>query len=234
MALRKSVTMKPPGSKQRLACQRLLIVAVALCAAATRVWSAESGGFTVAETFEHYGDGQFPARWQSKRSEARTIYRIVSENGNQFLRARAEKQAAHIGLELDAKSHRQLQWRWRVYALPHGADERDPEKHDAAAQVYIVFDNRYWPRVIKYIWSAALPSGTRFTNPLYNRGRVVVLRKGVQEQHKWHDEIVNFHDDYKSFFGAAPSRLQGIGILSSSDATKTLVIADYDDFVLLP
>jgi hypothetical protein len=88
--------------------------------------------------------------------------------------------------------------------------------------------------VIKYIWSAALASGTRFTNPLYSRGRVVVLRKGVHEKDKWHDETVNFHDDYKSFFGAEPGRVQGIGILSSSDVTKTLVIADYDDFVLLP
>jgi hypothetical protein len=29
-------------------------------------------------------------------------------------------------------------------------------------------------------------------------------------------------------------RSQGIGILTSSDATKTVAAADYDDFVLLP
>jgi Protein of unknown function (DUF3047) len=227
---------QPLTSNQRLPWASIVIIIIAICAWATLLWGAEFGGFTIAENFERYGEGKFPDLWHSKGSAARTIYRIESENGNRFLRAHADKQAAHIGLEhsFDPKLQKQLQWRWRVHALPYGADERDPEKHDAAAQVYLIFDNRYWPRVIKYIWSTALPSGTRFTNPLYSRGRIVVLRSGVHEKDKWYDETVNLYEDYKSLFGSEPGRVQGIGILSSSDATKTLVIADYDDFVLLP
>jgi hypothetical protein len=88
--------------------------------------------------------------------------------------------------------------------------------------------------VIKYIWSSALPAGARFTNPLYSRGRIVVLRSGPREKDRWQEETINFYDDYKQFFGEEPDRIQGIGVLSSSDATKSLAIADYDDFTLLP
>ena len=114
------------------------------------------------------------------------------------------------------------------------ADERRSEKHDAAAQVYVVFNNQYLPRVIKYIWSATLPIGARFQNPLYARGRVIVLRSGSAEIGEWRREIVNFYEAYRNLFDEESGKVQGIGILTNSDATKSLAIADYDDFFLLP
>src|SRR5262249_37145722 len=76
------------------------------------------------------------------------------------------------------------------------------------------------PRVIKYIWSATLPIGTRFTNPLYGRGRVNVLRSGHFKIGEWFREITSFYEDYKNLFGEEPGKVQGIGILFSSDLTK--------------
>jgi hypothetical protein len=215
----------------------VVIILIAIIAWAALLWGAEfAPGFTVIENFERYGEGEFPARWRGGQSEARTIYRVQSESDNHFLRAHAEKRAVHIGLEhvFDPKSQQRLSWRWRVHALPQGADERDSGKHDAAAQVYVIFDNQFWPRVIKYVWSSEGRPGTRLTNPLYQRGRIVILRSGRQERELWRAESVNFYEDYKQFFGAEPGSVQGIGVLSSSDATKSLAIADYDDFILLP
>ena len=97
-----------------------------------------------------------------------------------------------------------------------------------------MFDNQFWPRVIKYVWSASLPVGTSLTNPLYSRGKVLVLRNGQSDKNKWYDEEVNFFDDYRKLFGADPGKVQGIGILTSSDSTKSVAAADYDDLVLLP
>lgn len=193
-------------------------------------------GFTVLDNFEQYGASPFPTKWRSGSDEARKIYRIDAENDNRFLRAYADKVAVHIGLqhEFEPQQQQRLSWRWRVIAFPHGADERRADKHDAAAQFYVVFDSRYVPRVIKYVWSRSLPVGTRFVNPLYGRGRVVILRSGPSESGKWHQEEVNFYDDYRKLFGQEPGNVQGIGILTSSDATKSLAGADYDDFILLP
>jgi len=118
-----------------------------------------AAAFTVLENFEAYATGTFPSKWRRRNDEALKIYRVESENGNRFLRAYADKQAVQIGLEyvFDPNEQRRLTWRWRARQLPVGSDERNPEKHDAAAQVYVIFDNQYWPRIIKYIWSATLP-----------------------------------------------------------------------------
>jgi len=115
-----------------------------------------AAAFTVLENFEAYANGAFPSKWRRRSDEALRIYRVESENGNHFLRAYADKQAVQIGLEsvFDPNEQRRLIWRWRARQLPFGSNERNPEKHDAAAQVYVIFDNHYWPRIIKYIWSA--------------------------------------------------------------------------------
>ena len=148
----------------------------------------------------------------------------------------AENRGTQIGLEyvFDPKKLQHLRWRWRVRALPVGADERVAEKHDAAAQVYVIFDNQYWPRIIKFTWSTAAPVGSRFTHPLYHRARVVVLRTGPPDKSGWYEEKVNFYAEYKKFFGTEPGQVQGIAILTSSDSTKSVAAADYDDFVLVP
>lgn len=142
---------------------------------------------TLLENFEHYGDGTYPTKWRAKSNDGRKIYRIASEEGNRFLRAHSSNQGVQIALEriVDPRELRRLVWRWRVHTFPTGTDERIAAKHDAAAQVYVIFDNQYWPRVIKYVWSAALPVGSRFAHPLYSRGHVVILRSGPADKHQW-------------------------------------------------
>lgn len=188
------------------------------------------------ENFETYSVGVFPDKWRMAKSDAQKIYKIDAENGNRFLRARSEKQAIQIGLErvFEPKQQQQLSWRWRAREFPVGADERLSDKHDTAAQVYVIFDNQILPRIIKYMWSGIVPAGSRFTHPLYSRARVVIMRHGTPDPSKWLEEKVNFYDDYKKFFNAEPGRVQGIAVMSSSDSTKSVSSADYDDFVLLP
>jgi len=79
-----------------------------------------------------------------------------------------------------------------------------------------------------------LPVGTQFTSPLYSRNKGIVRRSGQPDSKRWYEEEVNFLDDFKKLFGEEPGKVQGIAILTSSDATKTAAAADYDDFVLLP
>ena len=118
--------------------------------------------------------------------------------------------------------------------FPTGADERRAHLHDAAAQVYVVFDNQYWPRIIKYVWSSRNAVGAQFVNPLYVRGWVVVMRTGAADREAWYSEEINFLEDYRKLFSAEPESIQGIGILTSSDSTQSVATADYDDFTLLP
>jgi hypothetical protein len=227
----------PPRIKERINLCCVLLVQAGMIVFAPGLSASESATRgAVVENFEQYGAQNFPERWRGGSQEARKVYRIEAESENRFLQAHADKQAVHLGLQqfFDPSKRKRLRWRWRVHALPLGADERKADKHDAAAQVYVIFDSQYVPRVIKYIWSSSLPVGTRFQNPLYGRGRVVVLRSGMPVKGNWYAESVNFYDDYKQLFGEEPGQVQGIGILTSSDSTNSLAIADYDDFALLP
>jgi hypothetical protein len=117
--------------------------------------------------------------------------------------------------------------------LPTGGDEGRKETHDSAAGVYVIFDNHLFPRVIKYVWSSTLPIGTRVQNPLYWRAKIVVLESGPSASGQWREETVDFYQDYKDLFGAEPGAVQGIGLMSSSTFTKSVAVADYDDFALL-
>jgi len=194
-------------------------------------------GIVPLETFEGYQLFTYPEPWKVRgdQQEARAVYQIMVESGNHFLHARADRQAIQIGLlrVFSPQDFPRLRWRWRVAQLPPGGDEGRKETHDSAAGVYVIFDNQIFPRVIKYVWSSTLPVGTHVQNPLYWRAKIVVLKSGPANLGQWHQETVNFYQDYQDLFGERPGKVQGIGLATSSTATQSLAIADYDDFTLL-
>lgn len=198
--------------------------------------AAPSGMFPL-ETFEEYSLLTFPEPWKVRgnQDEAQMIYQVREEGGNRFLHAHANQQAIQIGLVrgFSPQEFPRLRWRWRVSQLPLGGDERRKETHDSAAGVYVIFDNPIFPRIIKYVWSSSVPVGTRLQNPLYWRAQMVVVESGLSGLGEWQQETVNFYQDYKNLFGAEPGKVLGIGLMTSSSFTKSVAIADYDDFLLL-
>lgn len=190
------------------------------------------------ETFEEYPPASFPQQWQVRgdEAEARIVYQVAEESGNHFLHARAEKKDIQIGLThaCQPKDFPLLRWRWRVDQLPPGGNEKDVKTNDSAAAVYVVFDNRLIPRVIKYVWSSTLPVGTQLDSPVYWRAKVIVLESGASGLKQWRQETANFYQDYKDLFGAEPGEVQGIAVLTDSDSTASVAEADYDDFALVP
>jgi hypothetical protein len=189
------------------------------------------------ESFEECPLLAFPGQWKvwGDKDKARLIYRVMEESGNRFLHAYADHQAIQIGIVhvFQPREFPLLRWRWRVTQLSPGGDERRKETHDSAAGVYVFFDNQTFPRLIKYVWSATVPMGTRVQNPLYWRAKIVVLRSGPSSLGEWHQETVNFYLDYQDLFGTEPGQVQGIGLMTSSSSTQSVAIADYDDFLLL-
>jgi hypothetical protein len=189
------------------------------------------------ETFDSYQPSSFPKQWAVRGDEevARAVYSVAEEDGNRFLRAHADRQDVQIGISrsIKPKQFPALQWRWRVTQLPVGADERAVKTNDSAAAVYVVFDNTYFPRAIKYVWSSTLPVGTRLQSPVYWRSWVIVLQSGETRLGKWQQEVINFNQDYQNCFGEEPGKVIGIAVLTDSDSTNSVAEADYDDFSLL-
>lgn len=192
----------------------------------------------ILETFEAAPLKGFPPHWESHgdKNAAQKIYWIEQEEDNKFLRARASKHDIQIGLARVVAPQQlpHLRWRWRARQLPSGSDERSAATYFSAAGVYVLFDSRIVPRIIKYVWSTALPVGSRLRNPFYWRGRTIVLRSGPAALGQWQQETVNFYHDYKECFAREPDEVLGIGLLTSADLTKGEAEADYDDFALHP
>lgn len=190
------------------------------------------------ENFDEYPQLAFPSRWKphGDQSEAAKIYRVEEANGNRFLHAHAETTSLQIGLvhAFAPTQFPRLRWRWRVRQLPLGGDERRAATFDSAAGVYVLFDSRIAPRVLKYVWSATVPIGVRLQNPLYWRAKTIILQSGDGAVGEWREETVNFHQDYQDLFGGEPSEVLGIALMTSADSTKSVAKADYDDFALLP
>lgn len=204
----------------------------------SRVAAPAAGMAPFQETFQQYPAGVFPSGWKVRGSEAtaQAVYRIAEEDGNRFLHAYANNQDVQIGIEhvCEPQDYPILRWRWRATKLPPGADERAKKTNDSAAAVYVIFDSRLMPRVIKYVWSSTLAVGTRFDSPVYWRAKVVVLQRGPAEPGEWRQETINFYQDYKDLFGFEPGKVRGIAVLSDSDTMASVSEAAYDDFMLLP
>src|SRR5581483_11687904 len=223
----------PPYSMTKIFCL-LALLSVVIFLRSPQV-SAAPSKLLPLETFEAYAPLTFPALWKVRgnQKEAQTIYRVMEEGGNRFLHAHANQQAIQIGLVwgFSPQEFPRLSWRWRVSQLPPGGDERRKETHDSAAGVYVIFDNPIFPRIIKYVWSSTVPVGTRLQNPLYWRAQMVVVESGSACLGEWKPETVNFYQDYKTLFGAEPGKVLGIGLMTSSSFTKSVAVADYDDFL---
>lgn len=219
---------------------RLFVVAVLVVeiCSGTGVSDSWSKNTITLETFEADPLKGFPAHWESRgdKGDAQEIYWIEQEEGDKFLRARASKHAIQIGLArvVAPQQFPQLRWRWRARQLPSGSDERTAATYYSAAGVYVIFDSRIVPHIIKYVWSATLPVGSRLQNPFYSRGQTIVLQSGTFALGQWQQETVNFYQDYKDCFAREPGEVLGIGLLTSADLTKSEASADYDDFALLP
>ena len=172
--------------------------------------------------------------WHYSRTKRKDIYyTIQSESNNLYLSAETKGKAVNFGREVkvNLRLHNKLRFRWRVHSLPEGGNEEDSGKNDSAAAVRLLFGRGLGVRSLKYVWSATLPVGTETESPLNPRAKVIVKESGTDHLGKWVWIEVNAYEDYKRMFGGEPRPVDALSIITDSDNTKSLVKADYDDFM---
>lgn len=209
-------------------------------AAAASLAAAPSAQARVIVSFDGQRTAVFPDGWKARdRAAAERVYRVASEDGEQFLRAVANGESEQIGfpVSFDIEDYPLLSWRWRVRELPAGARERDAATNDSAAGVYVVFKGSLGgllPRAIKYVWSTREPQGTAIQSPGYSNSRIVVLETGAEHLGTWLTETVNVLEDYRRLFGSEPPDMKGLALLTDADDTGSRASADYGAFSMLP
>ncbi len=173
-----------------------------------------------------------PDGWQSSRKDC-SMFTIEKDESGCYLRLTVNNQCTSIGKQVSYSTDTlpYLSWRWRVHNLPVGGCENKKETNDSGAGVYVIFKGRFrLNKIIKYIWSTTLPSGTVLASPFNQNTKMIVLQSGSEKIGQWITETVNVREDYKKVFNAVPPIVIGIAILSDADNTESSAVADYDDF----
>jgi hypothetical protein len=180
------------------------------------------------EDFSSFKDGTFPEGWKSRGGKGSEVYRVRS-NHEAYLEANAIDSAVTIAkeFEYDLKEYPFLKWQWRVLEYPQGGDERFKGTGDSAAAIYVIFEGRFRPDNVKYVWSSSLPLGTTTESPYSSKTKIVVLRNQSSHLGEWVSESVNVYADYKRLFGQEPKLVQAIGLMSDSDNTQSKAVAHY-------
>jgi hypothetical protein len=180
------------------------------------------------EDFSSFEEGSFPEGWKSRGGEGSEVYRVRYDH-EPYLEAHAKESAVTIAkkFEYDLTEYPYLSWQWRVIELPKGGDERYKKTGDSAAAIYVIFEGRFRPKSIKYVWSASLPKGTTTESPYNSKTKIVVLQNQSSPMGEWVSERVNVYADYQRLFGDETESVQAIGLMSDSDNTQSTAVAHY-------
>ncbi len=192
----------------------------------------------VLEDFEEGPLDGLPTGWKARRygDAGRPPYRIQEENGNLFLRAedRGENVMLYKEVRWNAREYPYLSFRWRIHAVPEGADERIEEKADSAAGIYLSYRRKLGivPESVKFVWSGSLAPGSAFRRPGMGMPWTVVAGSGAPDG-SWRTFVFRTDDVYRKTFGKEPGdRPLGIGLLSDANSTGGFAAADYDDITV--
>jgi DUF3047 family protein len=148
-------------------------------------------------------DGWKPQNWGSPKCD----FAVVVEGGAKILHLRSQNDNSIISKEvrIDVRQFPILEWRWKVVALPAGADARRKETDDQAAQIYVTFPrfpSAIRSRIIGYIWDSTAPVDAVI--PIQS-GRspvtYVVVRSGEIDVGRWITERRDVYRDYIRIYG---------------------------------
>lgn len=193
----------------------------------------------ILDDFESSPLGRFPVGWGQREDDDEPPYRIREEDGNRYLEATDEGESVIIGLEeaWNLDEYPYISFRLRVNRIPEGADERDDDRVDSAAGVYVTIKKVAFGRIpesVKYVWSATLPVGAATRREGIGRPWQVVIGSGTEGLGEWRTYVFDLRDAYRKTFGGGPgSKPAGIGVLSDANDMESYAYADYDDFKAL-
>jgi hypothetical protein len=167
-------------------------------------------------------DGWKAQSWGSPKYD----FTVESDGSGRVLHLRSAGDSSNITREVtvDLKEYPILEWRWKVVALPPGADLRKKDTDDQAAQVYVVFPRfpqAVRSRIIGYVWDTTAPAGLTFKSTKTGTVTYVVVRSGEADLGKWITERRNVREDYRRIYGEDPQEDVGaVSIGIDSDDVK--------------
>ncbi len=202
----------------------------------------------VVENFSNLNEQQLKKRWHSYSFSiftARTDYQLVSQQGQQVLRATSNKAASGLirKLSINLEQHPVLNWRWQTFSLPNSGDDHSKTGDDHSLRLYVIFDSSEtsllgWVKnntgltkthAINYIWANQAATNTLLSNPYTNRSMMIAANSGAAKLGQWQTISRNVAADYQRAFGHKPPPVTAIAIMTDSDNTYSKLTSFYGD-----
>ena len=188
--------------------------------------------------------------------KAHSAYRIVSEEGNDVLRAESNRSASGIAYRqtFNVYDYPVVKWRWKVENIYDKGDATSKAGDDYPIRIYIMFQydpgragfmdkvkynsakllyGEYPPDSgLNYIWSSKEHPESILSSSYTDRSKMLLVDKGEKDVGKWVTHEINIIDDYKKAFGKEPPAIASIAIMNDSDNTGERSVS-YVDYIEL-
>ena len=203
---------------------------------------------------------EWPGGWQVwtlARFKKPTSYDLIHKDGATVVEARADNSASgllHPLDNLDARTYRQLAWRWKIEDLLKTQDNTKSATEDSPVRLVIRFDGdkskldfgeRLFAGQVKavtgqelpyatlmYIWGRRSQRETVITSHFTERIKMIVADSGPDNVGAWQNVRRDVYEDFKRAYGEEPGPITGIGIMTDTDNTGEKVRAWYGDIRL--
>lgn len=171
-----------------------------------------------------------PQDWEVQEFMGSARFEVAQVGRTGVIRLESEETsfALHRDVEVDLTAFPYLTWAWRVDALPHGGDVRQPDSDDQAAQLYVVFPRfpaMVRSRIVGYVWDSSAPAGSTLVSAATPLARIVVLQSGSVRTGRWVQETRNLLEDYRRLFQEDPPPVGRITLLINSQHTRSRAVA---------
>jgi hypothetical protein len=197
-----------------------------------------------------------PDRWKPliiHREKKRTQYRLVAEEGQTILHARAVGASSALMQHVSIDPFKQpwLNWRWRIGSAISTADIFRRNAEDSPARIILGFDgdketlsfpeqilfetarvltgHDFPYATLMYVWENKAPIGTVIDSTRSGRIKMIVVSSGADGVGQWHEFNRNIVEDFEKAFGEKPGKFIGVGVLTDTDNTDETVDAWYGD-----
>jgi len=174
-----------------------------------------------------------------------THYQLISQDGQQVLRADSDKAASSLirPLSVNLEQHPILNWRWQATNLPAGANDNSKKGDDHSARLYVIFNHPEtgllnWLKntsgltethALNYIWANQAAINTQLANPYSDRSIMIPVNSGPAQLGQWQSISRNVYADYQHAFGHKPPPVTAIAIMTDSDNTAAKLTTFYGD-----
>ena len=174
-------------------------------------------------------------QWSERKFVGATNYQIISKSPEKptILLAKSNQSASLLfkKMSIDLNKTPYLNWQWKVHSTyADNINETKKSGDDFPARIYIAIKPQFGhikPRALTYVWASHAKKFSHWKNPFTKNVEIMALQSGDELSGKWINEKRNLKDDLSRLFGQPIDAIEGIGIMTDADNSKTTGEAQY-------